>query len=213
MKTLLKRIVEPYQGLLGLFAVYWKSYGGLVGIVSSPFFHASLLLLMITAGIWTAENWWATVTSILPNVLGFTLGGYAIWLAWGDEEFKKLISGKKAILDGNGGHVEQSQASPYMEVSATFAHFVMVQLLALLAAIVAQGLNFCPSEDSWIRSVFSRDALAVVRMLGWGVGFWLFLYALMTALAAAMAIFRITHWYDAHQTKKRLRIARKASEK
>lgn len=168
---------------------YWRMYGGTRGIVRSPYFWVSVVLLVLTSHFWLTGQWWEQVISVMPNVLGFTLGGFAIFLGFGDENFKQIISG----LDEND--VEPGP-SPYMEVSATFLHFVLVQLGAILTAIVVKATSFTPS--GWLASIATY--IAPARFIADLVGYWLFLYGLCITAAAAIAIFRVSHWYDIFQT-------------
>lgn len=70
-------------------------------------------------------------------------------------------------------------------------HFVVTQILALLLALIAKALDFTPAVPASVRSWI--EALAP---WGHGLGFLLFVYAIMTALAAAMGVFRMATWQD-----------------
>ena len=116
-------VKKSYAGVGGIFARYWRAYGGSRALFSSPYLHVSVLLAGAMYPFWLREAWWDTALSTLPNVLGFTLAGFTIWLGFGDEKFRTLISRAKP-----------DRESPFMGVSAGFAHFVVVQILALMAA-------------------------------------------------------------------------------
>lgn len=181
---------ENEHGLKAVLREYWVAYGGARAIIHSPYFWLSVALLVITAHFWLTDKWWEQVLSVMPNVLGFTLGGFAIFLGFGDEHFKELISGQD---DG------ENSPSPYMEVSATFLHFVLIQLSTLLMAIVVKATSFDPPAN--LKEFLAP--LASLRFLGDMIGYWLFLYGLCITAAAAIAIFRVSSWYDALQTHKR----------
>jgi hypothetical protein len=76
-------------------------------------------------------RWWDTPVAVLPSLIGFTLGGYAILLAFGDEEFKSVFAGATT----------KNKDSPYVIVSATFMHFIVVQVIALLIALAAEPIS------------------------------------------------------------------------
>ncbi len=190
---------EAYKGVQEILRRYWLAYGGFRAIVRSPYLHLSIGLVALTHSVWTAPNWWTTVTAIMPNIIGFSLGGYAIWLGLGDANFRELLSGAEV----------EGEISPYLKVNATFVHFIILQVLALLAALIAAALYFEPDPKGWILLLIrglridETKFLPAVRIGGWFVGYWVFLYALLTAVAATLNVFRVAWWYDIHQTNER----------
>jgi len=177
---------QTYRDVWEVIGRYWAIYGGLAALLRSPYFHLSVVLTAMTADSWLYDRWWTTTISILPNLLGFTLGGFAIFLGFGDEKFKEIIAGNDP---GESRH-----SSPYLSVSATFLHFVVVQVAALLWAIVASALHFDPPDS---RVAFVGQLLGI---LGGALGYWLLLYSICVAVAAGFAIFRVAGWYDSYQT-------------
>ena len=118
---------------------YWTAYGGLRQLFTSPVFYISILITFFLFPIWNfEEKWWEMVLSIMPNVLGFSLGGYAMWMAIGDDNFRELISGIENEIE---------ETSPYMNVSAKFAHFIVVQILSIIAALFNKSY-FIMTESS-----------------------------------------------------------------
>lgn len=176
-------IKNSYAGVGGIFARYWRAYGGSRALFSSPYLHVSALLAGAMSPFWLRESWWETALSTLPNVLGFTLAGFTIWLGFGDEKFRALISRAKP-----------DRESPFMGVSAGFAHFVVVQILALMAALWAKAMNFPLPSNCWL-----YDHIGFIAIPGQFVGFLLFIYALMSALAATLGVLRAASWYDQHK--------------
>ncbi len=180
---------KAYRGICEVLGRYWTIYGGLGALLRSPYFHLSLLLTAVTADSWLHEKWWSTAISVLPNLLGFTLGGFAIFLGFGDEKFKAVIAGTDP---------EESEGfSPYLSVSATFLHFVVVQVTALLWALVGSALYFELPDP---RLAFVGRVLGV---LGGAIGYWLLLYSICVGAAAGISVFRVAGWYDAFQTRGR----------
>lgn len=183
---------KQYQGVAAIFRMYWTSYGGLRALAGSPYLHAAVVLLALTARAWTASDcsagacarWWDQSLAVLPNLLGFTLGGFAIFIGFGDEKFRALL----ADDDGDG------KANAYVALCSTFVHFILVQALALVAAIVAKAWWF---YTPWVEPI--RPLLPWLNILGGALGYGLFLYALTSVLAATMHIFRIAHLYARHQ--------------
>src|SRR6266404_4489639 len=115
-----------------VFRSYWQAYGGLRAMLTSPYLYAALFLTIAIAPAWWSSDWWTNVLQVLPNIVGFSIGGYAIWLGFGDEKFKALVARRDA----------ENEITPYMEVSATFCHFVIVQLVAIVSAIIGSSFNF-----------------------------------------------------------------------
>lgn len=175
-----------YRGMLALFGRYWQAYGGGRALVRSPYLHLSLVLLALTYPIWSAPHWWDAVINVLPNLLGFTLGGFAMFLGFGDEKFRALL----AEADDD----DPEAPSLYVGMCATFVHFILVQVLALLFALLAKAWWF---PFPWPATVAA--ALPALNMTSGAAGFGLFLYAITSAVAATMHVFRMATWYEQHQ--------------
>jgi hypothetical protein len=179
-----------------VFGDYWVAYGGWPALSRSAYFHVSAVGAVLLAPFLATKDWWDIVIQVLPNIVGFSIGGYAIWLGFGDEKFKALMSERES----------GSTASPYMEVSATFCHFVIIQLAAILFAMGAWTLNFDASQSWPFQSVSNyvgmawRDIAVPLRYVGATIGGFLFLYALATAMAAVLAIFEIAQWFDRYRS-------------
>lgn len=131
--------------------------------------------------------------SILPNIIGFTIGGYAILVSFGDEDFKKKIAGK---VDGEGGD------SPYMHVNATLVHTIIVQAFALLAAITFKGISFASyfeiSKTSDWHFAYTVPGIIISAPV-----FLAFIYGLVLLIPLAINIFEVASWYDDDQTGQR----------
>ncbi|MGN4982465.1 hypothetical protein ACTFBY_13910 [Aeromonas dhakensis] len=187
---------SQYKGALKLFKRYWVAYGGLKAVTLSPYFHLSLLITIISYGSWINPNWVDTPISVLPNVIGFSLGGYAIWLALGDEKFRYTISGKSK--DGSD--------SPFIKVNATFVHFIILQVISLLFALIVKSKPLYNSPLDWQHYALNiapwlYDFSNIAHIVASFVGYLLFIYAILSALAATMAIFRIAGWLEIYHIK------------
>lgn len=166
-----ENLFNPWKGVFRSFALYWRAYGGWSSFFKSPYLHIAIFISAITYPVWlcsSKESVWFDITlSILPNLLGFTLGGYAILLAFGDEKFRRLIS----VNDKEG------EISPFMVINGTFVHFIMVQSFAILLSIVGNAWSIKTGVMAWL-------------------GFTFFLYSIMTGIAAALAILNIASWFE-----------------
>lgn len=183
---------KQYAGVWKILSRYWFVYGGWAALRASPYVHWSLVVSVLCAGFWFERDWSGQALQVLPNLLGFTLGGFAVFLGFGDEKFRQLITGSKK--DDNGA----DKSSPYLNMSVTFLHFVLVQVAALLWAIIAAAMHsiYIPLPES-----LSGVGL-VFRACGDGVGYWLFVYSILSAAAAAIAVFRTAWWFDSWQGNK-----------
>lgn len=179
-----------YAGTRKIYKQYWTAYGGWKELVRSFYLLVALVLLPLTLPTWwtpTWENgqwsaWWDHSLSVLPNLLGFTLGGFAIFLGFGDEKFRQLLS------ESDDGEAIEEIA--YVGLCATFVHFIVIQTLALLFAVVAKSWWF---YAEWMAPL--RAYLPFLNALGGAFGYGLFMYALTSVIAATMHVFRIAILY------------------
>lgn len=168
-----------------IFMRFWAAYGGTKALVRSPYLRTALLILPFCWGSWSVPNWWDTVIGVLPNLLGFTLGGFAIFVAFGDARFIASLAAPEADPD---------RPTVYRELCATFVHFILVQVAALVLAIVAKGMWFKVDLPDYLTTV-----LPIANLI-WGAACYaVFLYALTSVIAIALEVFRITTMYELHQ--------------
>ncbi|WP_152512899.1 hypothetical protein [Desulfovibrio sp. X2] len=149
------------------FFHYLRAYGGIKALLKSSYVWFSCLITIVIYDFVDGWKWYKSALSVLPNLLGFSLGGYAIMLALGDKEFQHAIKGCE---DGEN-------ASPYLEASASLAHFVLIQAIALLAA------------------VFS-DALSLTKNFFLIPGCWIYFYAISLTIASTFTVFFLSRMYD-----------------
>ena len=167
---------------------YWTVYGGTRALFSSPYAHAALVLLPFTYGIWARPNWWDVPLAVLPSLVSFTLAGYAMLMAFGNDRFKDFLR------DRNG------QEGPLLPMSATFAHFIFVQIFAIIAALVLKTRPLQTISElypSMTEITFMKTRLRFYcGMVCWGAGFFMFLYSLTSVVAATLSVFRVTRWFN-----------------
>src|SRR5688572_16538813 len=112
---------EQSRGLRKLYAdlmEYWVAYGGWVEFRQSEYTILATILTPLLFPLWWAAGWWGITFDVLPSILGFSLAGYAIFLAFGDEHFRALISTKPSTRPH----------SPYVGLTTSFVHFIVVQV-------------------------------------------------------------------------------------
>ena len=174
MLSLFRDIKKQYKGTCESWGLYWGIYGGWKSIIRSTYFWGAFFLTIICYPIWLTGSkdwaWFNVCNSILPNVLGFTLGGYAILLAFGSSRFMELIAGSDPDSD-------DEPASPFMMFNATFLHFIVVQVLSIVLSIISLAWDLRTGCFAF-------------------AGFLCFIYALAIAIAAALAILNMASSYD-----------------
>lgn len=166
---------DQYKGVRDSFVLYLRSYGGVGSCVRSPYLHIAAIISLAAYPIWLQKlsfAWFDLTISILPNILGFTLGGYAILLAFGDENFRKLISGR----DTDG------KPSPFMVLNGTFIHFILVQSASILLALVGKAWDI------------TTGTFALIGLLA-------LVYSITTAIAAALAVLNVSEWFDLYRSQ------------
>lgn len=180
-----QRLKASYKGSYEIFQYYWNTYGGWRALLSSPYLHVAFFLLFLTHHQWMSRDWWDQSLAILPNLLGFSLGGFAIFLGLGDEQFRAILAEK--------GEGESNSA--YTLVSATFVHFILIQALGIVFALLAKSLAYQPA---WLPNDY-MIYFSFITPIFWGIGYLFLLYAITSMVAVVMAIFRCTKWYEKHQ--------------
>lgn len=195
---MLSDLRTSYRGVRGIFTRYWKAYGGWKAVLTSPYLHGSVVVTAVFGHLWYDTAWWTDAIASLPTMIGFAIGAYAIVLGFGDERFRAILTQRR------GG-----KTSPYVTISASLAHFIVVQLLALFSAFFAKSLDFYMC-DNHVLSVILLPLLGDcdvihkwIAPVGDFLGFALFVYAIATALATAMAIFRLTTLVEREEPPKR----------
>jgi hypothetical protein len=168
-----------------VLAFAWRSSGGFRALFRSFDFWLAFTVCVVSAPMWVTDKWPDQVISVLPNLLGFTLGGFAIFLGFGSDEFKGAIA------------QSDEAASPYMSVSAAFINFVAFQLAALMWALAAKALYF--ETPAVLRPM--AEVILWASYVGGAVGYFLFTYSLALVLRAAVRIFRLSRWYNMYLTK------------
>jgi hypothetical protein len=181
--------VHPYADLIEIVGRYWVAYGGFKEVGRSPFTHLALVMTVLAGTSWSSSAWQTTALGVLPNLLGFGVTGYAIWIGWGDSQLRRTLS-----------RIEMRPGvTAYAQVSATFAHFALVQVAALVWALMFSTLDHPVDPAGELASLLAAvslpsDAFSHGRPAGAAIGFFLFVYAILVALEATLALFRLATW-------------------
>lgn len=183
-----------YTGVREIFSSGWKD------LLRSFYLHFSLALTLITFPIWSEAGWWDQVLGVLPNLLGFTIGGFTLFLGIGSEKFREKLAQR---------HGDNS--SVLIQISASYVHFIVIQTIAIFLAIIARATNTtAPAIVLHILQSLHIDPVAffyIARITVWGISYLMFLYALMLVLAACMAVFRTASWSEEHIPSQEIKIS------
>lgn len=174
---------------------YWHAYGGLKALLSSPYFYASIIITAILFPSWTKLGWWDDVLSIMPNMLGFSLGGFALWMSIGSEKFRDFLAeqdkscGKCKACKSNN-KCTNDDPSAFTMINAMFLHFMILQVVATIMAMISK------SYSGFIDLIGISTTDKTFVILCFASSYFIFIYALMSALELSIGLFRITTMYE-----------------
>jgi hypothetical protein len=169
---------------------YFRAYGGWSAIFRSPLFLVAVSVAALSYGNWSESDKWAgTSQSLIPNLLGFSLGTYAILFSLMTGRLKRALKAEK----------NDRGVSFLDEINATFFHFILVQVSALIWAFLYLGTSLSDLvqaiQPTW---PFVATLFAVLKALGGGIGFVLLIYSITLIVGAALAVYRLALIVDPH---------------
>jgi len=168
-------------------ARYFRAYGGWRAVFGSPLFVFSVVVMALSYGRWLSGDWASGSISMLPSLLGFSLGTYAILFSLITARVKGAMRAMK----------DERRISALEQVNATFFHFIFVQVLGLLWALAYQGTALFDLAQ-WLSPRWSPAAtiFEVARITGSAIGFLLLIYSVTLMIGAALAIYRLASIVD-----------------
>lgn len=194
-------LFSGWRDLHKFLTEYWRAYGGWASLLKSPYLHLSILVTAATWPLWWSAGWWERVFSLIPSILGFTIGGFAIVLALGSGNFGAVLS--------SGSKPERDPLdSGLAKLSAAFCHFIIIQFLSIVLALLAQAFVTAPAPcfAPWLSTCQSRRIF-------WGIGWFFAVYSLGLAISTANWIFTNIKLLIVYQKLQgNLKAARRAAE-
>lgn len=162
---------------------YFRAYGGWGAIFRSPLFLLSVALTGLGYSNWIdGDKWSALSQSLIPNLLGFSLGTYAILFSLMTGRLKRAL---KAVKNAK-------EITFLEEINATFFHFIFVQVFALLWAFLYQGTVLFDlmqiAKPYW---PCAPSAFRFAQALGGAAGYTLLVYSISLIVASALAVYRL----------------------
>lgn len=176
------KMPASYRGMWKSLSRYWDDYGGWGDFLASPLLHLSVLIAGASYSIWLDREWVDIPLSLLPNLLGFSLGAYALIFSLADERLLAALNAP--TTDGSPTKLRM--------VNATFLHFILVQTAAIIFALsnkstlVVDLLGFLPGSRCRIETI--QDLLTGFAGL---IGYFLTVYAVVLLVGAALAAYRL----------------------
>lgn len=110
---------------------------------------------------------------ILPQLAGFSVAAYALFFAVLDEKTRNALRAPSEKLGGR---------SPLLILASSISHAVIVQVVAVLSALVYMGKPF---------PCINHDLCNIVNLTAGAVGMFLLAYGIVLVIAAVLSIFKI----------------------
>jgi hypothetical protein len=170
------------------YAKYWAIYGGWRAIGKSGYFHTAVVVTAVCYELWKEPNWWDVSIAILPSMMGFSIAAFALIIAVGHERFLEVLATRPPYWD----------SSALEGTAAAFFHFLLVQALALVAALVGKGADafFEVLRKGFVQYITAAQVIhyasTIVHLVIGATGFLLLVYAITCALAASARIFSLS---------------------
>lgn len=187
MSKLLNLLRGQFRAFGKLIRRYFNAYGGFSAVLTSPLLIFAVGLSLISYRKWLTDNWSESALSLLPNLLGFSLGAYSVIFSILTHRMRTAIKASK----NDAGH------SYFDEINSAFFHFILVQVIAIFWAFAYRGslltdiaLALKPHyQCAW-------EAFGAIAALGGFIGYTLLLYAVALVIASATAVYRLASIAD-----------------
>jgi len=145
-------MIDVYKELARSYRIYWHLYGGWRAVYQSPYLHLALVITAICSPVWLdnkngAPIWAGAAVNILPNLMGFSIAGMAIFLAFSNPNTMRAVT--------EDGEPE----SYFVATTANFFHFILIQTIALMLGFI--GSQYVCKPLSFFGVLFLVYALLV----------------------------------------------------
>jgi hypothetical protein len=150
---------------------YWNIYGGWKALVTSSYLHLALLITAALYPLWyncdQSPAWVDLTVNIMPSLMGFSIAGMAVMLAFSHPQTLGVIT-------------EGKEKSFFLGTIVNLIHFVVVQTTALTLAVVGKAYHH------WVLNLFGTAVMIYAILLSIAAACQLFNTArIMNAAAAA----------------------------
>lgn len=147
---------------------YWRVYGGVGALVRSKFVWLAAVLAGLCYGLWSTKPSREILSQVVLDTVPSLLG-----FSIGAMAILLAFSQSKffAVLSEDG-----KSDSAYLDLGSKFVHFILVQAISIIAGIFLKGYP---------------DYILVG-----GISCFLLMYAILTAVAAGLALFGMAEIYN-----------------
>lgn len=159
-------------------------YGGISALFHSIYVRISILVTAIAWRSSFSELWVKYSVSILPNIIGFSIAAIAIITVIGDDGFRRRMSQVNTL------HDEESDLTVML---ASFVWFILIQITAILFAIIFSSKPFPFSCNLWGNNCITWNYY--VNLSFSFVGMFLFIYSLSLVIASVFMTFHLFRIY------------------
>jgi hypothetical protein len=181
-----KPVRGPYRTFLRNLRRYFTDYGGWRGFALSPFLHIGIFVSAVSYPIWMTGKWVDSVTSIIPSLLGFSLGTYALLFSLMSNRMKQALR-----------HLRNRGGIPYLdEINATFFHFILVQTICLSWAILMRSSIVYDLAVHFSVSQCVMDVISAGNSVAGFLGYTLLSYSVLLVIASSLAVYRLARLVD-----------------
>lgn len=171
-----------YTGLQKAFTRYWADYGGWRDLLASPLLHFSSLIAATSYSAWLDPKWSELPLALLPNLLGFSLGAYALIFSLADAN----------LLAALNAPTPNGSPTNLRMINATFLHFILVQTFAIIFALCNRSTLAVDLIAQTGLSPCSKITLSKLLIYTAGAfGYFLTIYAVVLLIGAALAAYRL----------------------
>lgn len=176
------RWFKPWVTLFTWLNRYRRAYGGVRGMLASPFFGLALVITALSYSLWIEPKWIEKTESLIPSLLGFSLGTYAIIFSIVGGRIKGAL--RRASAPHGVSYLEQ--------INAIFFHFILIQVICLTWSFLYQGtwlIDFINSTTCSSSNI--NNKIIYLTLVGSFIGCFLLVYSILLMIAAAMAVYRL----------------------
>lgn len=186
-------MTEQIRAFAKRLGSYFRDYGGWAAVFSSPIFLLALALTGLNYSMWLSAEWIEPAETLIPSLLGFSLGMYAIIFSIINNRLKNALQAVK----------DRRDVPMLAVVNATFFHFILVQVIALIWALMFRGTALIDLFTVLSRSITgAMSVFFVLYAIGSFVGHLLLVYSVLLTISAALAVYRIAMIKEPEQSEK-----------